>query len=82
MNEKGKKKEELHFAILNYLLGYPLPPKISYHTLQLGVTFAVMFNRMLPHMTSTCILLGWNKLKRLRGCLDLVFPSLNSLIFA
>ena len=48
---------ECTFCTLNYH---------TYHTLHPGVTFFVMFNGMLLHMTSTCILLRWNKLKRLK----------------
>ena len=68
---------KLHFTTLNYALDYTLQPKLfkhilctlnyhTYNTLYPGVTFAIMFNRMLLHMTSTCILLRWNKLKSLK----------------
>ena len=30
-----------------------------------SVTFVIMFNEMLLHITSICILLRWNKLKKL-----------------
>ena len=53
--------EKLHFTILNYAPDYTLHSKLfehtvctlNYHTyniLHLGVTFAIMFNRMLLHM--------------------------------
>ena len=45
---------ECTFCTLNYHI---------YHTLHPGVTFVVIFNEMLLHMTCTCILLRWNKLK-------------------
>ena len=68
---------KLHFITINYALDYTLQPKLfkhilctlnyhTYNTLHPGVTFAVMLNRMLLHMTSTCFLLRWNKLKRLK----------------
>ena len=68
---------KLHFTILNYASDYTLHPKLfertlctlnyhTYYTLQPGVTFTVIFNGILLHMTSTCILLRWNKLKRLK----------------
>ena len=70
-NFKGK----LYFTTLNYALCYTLHPKlfertlctINYHTnhtLHPGITFAVIFNGMLLRMTSTCILLRWNKFKK------------------
>ena len=73
----GKKKGKLHFTTLNYASSYTLHLKLfertlcilnyhTYHTLHPGITVAVIFNGMLLHMTSTCILLGWNKLKRLK----------------
>ena len=69
-----KKKGKLHFTTLNYALDYTLHPKLSdstfctlnYHTLHPGVIFAVIFNRILLHVTSTCFLLRWNKIKRLK----------------
>ena len=62
------------FTILNYAPNYTLHPKLfertlcilNYHTLHLGVTFAVMFNEILLHVTNICFLLMWNKLKRLK----------------
>ena len=67
-------KGKLHFTTLNYASDYILHLKLfecilctlNYHTLHPSVTFAVIFNRILLHMTSTCILLRWNKLKRLK----------------
>ena len=70
-----RNKGKLHFTTLNYALCYTLHLKLfectfctlNYHTnhiLHLGVTFAITFNGMLLHMTSTCILLRWNKLKK------------------
>ena len=38
----------------------------TYHILHPSVTFVVIFNRILQHMISTCILLKWNKLERLK----------------
>ena len=75
---------KLHFITLNYALDYILHPKLSdctfctinyhtYHTLYPGVIFAVIFNRILLHVTSTCSLLKWNKVKRLKH------PSLKSI---
>ena len=68
---------KLHFTTLNYLLDYTLHPKLSnctfytinyhiYHILHPGVIFTVIFNRILLHVTSTCFLLRWNKVKRLK----------------
>ena len=68
---------KLHFITLNYALDYTLHPKLfdctfctinyhTYHTLHPGVIFAVIFNRILLHMTSTCFLLRYNKVKRLK----------------
>ena len=79
-----KIKGKLHFTTLNYALDYTLHPKLSdctlctlnyhtYHTLHFGVIFAVIFNRILLHVTSTCFLLRWNKVKRLK------YPSLKSI---
>ena len=70
-------KGKLHFTTQNYTPDYTLHPKLfectlctlnyhTYYTLHPSVTFVVMFNEMLLHMTSTCILLRWNKLKRLK----------------
>ena len=69
--------EKLHFIILNYALDYTLHPKLSdctlctlkyhiYHTLHPCVIFAVIFNKILLHVTSTYFLLRWNKVKRLK----------------
>ena len=69
--------EKLHFTILNYALDYTLHPKLSdctlctlkyhiYHTLHPCVIFAVIFNKILLHVTNTCFLLRWNKVKRLK----------------
>ena len=69
--------EKLHFTTLNYPLDYTLHPKLSdctlctlnyhtYHALHPGVIFTVIFNRILLHVTSTCFLLRWNKVKRLK----------------
>ena len=65
---------KLYFTTLNYASNYTLHHKLfertlctlNYHTLHLGVTFIIIFNGILLHMTSTCILLRWNKLKRLK----------------
>ena len=78
--DKGK----LHFTTLNYTLDYTLHPKLSdctlctlnyhtYHALHPDVIFAVIFNKILLHVTSTCFLLRWNKVKRLKQ------PSSNSI---
>ena len=72
-----KNKEKLHFNTLNYALDYTLHHKLSdctlctlnyhtYHALHPGVIFVVIFNRILLHVTSTCFLLRWNKVKRLK----------------
>ena len=64
----------MHFTTLNYALDYTLHPKLfkrilcilNYHTyyiLHPGIIFAVIFNGILLHMTSTCFL-QWNKLKK------------------
>ena len=79
-----KIKEKLHFTTLNYALDYTLHPKLSnyilcilnyhtYHALHPNVIFAIIFNRILLHVTSTCFLLKWNKVKRLKQ------PSSNSI---
>ena len=71
------KKRELHFTTLNYASDYTLHPKLfertlctpnyhPYHTLHPGVTFTLIFNGILLHMTNTCILFRWNKLKRMK----------------
>ena len=68
---------KLYFITLNYVPDYTLYSKLSectlctlnyytYHTLHPDVTFAVMFNIILLHVTSTCFLLRWNKFKRLK----------------
>ena len=68
---------KLHFITLNYPLDYILHPKLSnctfctinyhsYHALHSSVIFTVIFNRILLHVTSTCFLLRWNKIKRLK----------------
>ena len=75
---------KLHFTILNYTLNYTLHHKLSdctlctlnyntYHALHPSVIFAVIFNRILLHVTSTYFLLRWNKVRRLKH------PSLNSI---
>ena len=44
---------------------YTLHPKYhTYYILHFDVTFAVMFDGILLHMTSICFLLRWNKLKK------------------
>ena len=74
----------MHFITLNYTLNYTLHPKLfncalytlnyhTYHTLHPDVIFAVIFNRILLHVTSICFLLRWNKVKRLKH------PSSNQL---
>ena len=35
---------------------------LNYHTLHPGVTFAIMFDKIILHVPSTCFLLRWNKL--------------------
>ena len=71
----SRKKKNQH--TLNYAPDYTLYSKLFectlctvnyyiYNTLHPSVTFAVMFNRMLLHMISTCVLLKCNKLKRLK----------------
>ena len=68
---------KLHFITLNYVSDYTFHLKLfkctlctltyhTYHTLHPNVIFAIIFNRILLHMTSTCILLRWNKFKRLK----------------
>ena len=70
-------QEKLYFTTLNYALDYTLHPILSkctlytmnyhiYHTLHPGVIFAVIFNRILLHVTSIWFLLRWNKVKRLK----------------
>ena len=62
------------FTILNYAPDYTLHHKLfertlcilNYHTLHLDVIFAIMFNEILLHVTSTCFLFMRNKLKRLK----------------
>ena len=72
-----KTQGKLHFITLNYTLDYTLHPKLSdctlctlnyhtYHTLHAGVIFVVIFNGILLHVTSTCFLFRWNKIKRLK----------------
>ena len=67
----------MHFITLNYALDYILHPKLSdctfcmlnyhiYHILYPSVIFAVIFNRILLHVTILCFLLWWNKVKRLK----------------
>ena len=62
---------------LKFRGNYTLHPKLSkctlytinyhaYHTLYPGVIFAFMFDWILFHVTNTCFLLRWNKLKRLK----------------
>ena len=69
LSNRGK----LHFTILNYVLDYTLHHKLSdytlctlnyhtYHTLHHGVIFAVIFNRILLHVTNASCLDG-TKLK-------------------
>ena len=70
-------KRKLHFTTINYVLNYTLHPKLSnctlctlnyhtYHTLHPGVIFAIIFNRIMLHVTNTCFLLRWNKVERLK----------------
>ena len=84
INRWVKNEGKLHFTILNYTLDYTLHHKLSdytlctlnyhtYHALHPDVIFAVIFNRILLHVTSTCFLLKWNKVKRLKQ------PSSNSI---
>ena len=81
---KNKNLGKLHITTLNYALDYTLHPKLSdctlctlnyhtYHVLHSDVIFAVIFNIILLHVTSTCFLLKWNKVKRLKQ------PSSNSI---
>ena len=69
--------EKLHFITLNYPLDYTLHSRLSdctlytlnyhtYHALHPDVIFTVIFNKILLHVTSTCFLLRWNKVKRLK----------------
>ena len=69
--------KKLHFTTLNYALDYSLHHKQSdctlcilnyhtYHTLHLDVIFAVIFNKILLHVTNMCFLLRWNNVKRLK----------------
>ena len=73
----NKLKKKLYFTTLNYAPNYTLHPKLSecilytlnyytYHTLHPGVTFPVMFDRILLHVLGTYFLLMWNKRKRLK----------------
>ena len=73
----NKLKKKLYFTTLNYALDYTLHPKLSecalctliyytYHTLHPGVTFAIVFDRILLHVLGTCFLLRWNKFKSLK----------------
>ena len=68
---------KLHFTTLNYPLDYTLHSKLFdctfctlnyhiYHVLHPGVIFTVIFTKILLHVTSTCFLLKWNKVKRLK----------------
>ena len=68
---------KLHFTTLNYIPDYTLRSKPcectfyilnnhTYHILHPNVTFAVMFDGILLHVTSTCFLLRWNKVKKLK----------------
>ena len=72
-----RNKGKLHFTTLNYALDYTLHPKLydctlctlnyyTYHALHPDVIFAIIFNTILLHVTSTCFLLRWNKVKRLK----------------
>ena len=73
--KRKKKKEKETQHTLNYAPSYTLYHKLfectlcilnyyTYNTLHLGVTFVIIFNRMLLHMTSKCNMLKCNKLKR------------------
>ena len=75
---------KLHFTTLNYALDYTLHPKLSdctlctlnyytYHILHPNVIVAVIFNKILLHVISTCFLLRWNKVKILK------YPSSKSI---
>ena len=66
---------KLHFTTLNYTLDYTLHPKLfkctiytlnydTYYTLHPDVSFTVILDETFMHMTCTCILLRWNKVKR------------------
>ena len=67
-------QRKLHFITQNYALDYTLHHKLSncalcslnHHTLYPGVIFSITFNRILVHVTITCFLLRWNKVKRLK----------------
>ena len=82
--KERKKKRKLHFTTLNYALDYTLHPKLSdctlctlnyytYHILHPNVIVAVIFNKILLHVISTCFLLRWNKVKILK------YPSSKSI---
>ena len=55
--KERKKKGKLHFTTLNYY---------TYHILHPNVIVAVIFNKILLHVISTCFLLRWNKVKILK----------------
>ena len=65
---------KLYLTTLNYALDYTLHHKLlnctlctlNYHTLHSSAIFAIIFNRILLHVTSTCFFLRWNKVKRLK----------------
>ena len=68
---------KLYHTTLNYALDYTLHHKLlnctlctinyhTYHTLHSSAIFAIIFNRVLLYVTSTCFFLKWNKVKRLK----------------
>ena len=71
--------EKLHFTTLNYNSYYTLHPKLfectictlnynTYYPLPLDVSFTVILDGTFMHVTSTCVLLKWNKVKRQNTC--------------
>ena len=66
---------KLHFTTLNYTLDYTLHHKLfectictinydTYYILYSNVSFTIILDETFMHMTCTCILLRWNKVKR------------------
>ena len=58
------KLSECTLCTLNYYAYHTL--HFGYHTSHSDVTLAVMFDRIILHVTNTCFLLRWNKLKRMK----------------
>ena len=68
---------KLYHTTLNYALDYTLHHQLlncilctinyhTYHTLHSSAIFAIIFNRILLHVTSKCFFLRWNKVKILK----------------